>query len=72
MLCLIEEIAKIPGDSITARARVDDELKMESVAFVELCVTIEDEFQIEVDPLLVLELNEFGAIVDYVHQCATD
>jgi len=45
---------------------------MQSIAFVELQVAIEDEYQIQIDPIRVVELNEFGAIVDYVYQCAAN
>jgi len=66
---LLHEIAKIPADQITDGARVDEELQMQSVAFVELQVAIEDEYDIQIDPIQVVELNEFGAIVDYIYQC---
>ena len=67
---LLNEIAKIPLEQITDKATVDEELQMQSVAFVELQVAIEDEYNIQIDPVQVVELNEFGAIVDYVHRCA--
>jgi len=66
---LINEIAKIPLEQITETATVDEELQMQSVAFVELQVAIEEEYNIQIDPIQVVELNEFGAIVDYVHRC---
>ena len=69
LACLINEIAGIPKVRITDRATVDDELQMQSVAFVELQVAIEDEYQIQIDPIQVVELNQFGAIVDYVYRC---
>jgi acyl carrier protein len=69
LACLLNEIAAIPSDRITDKATVDGELQMQSVAFVELQVAIEDEYQIQIDPIRVVELNEFGAIVDYVHEC---
>ena len=69
---LISEITKIPKDFIRDTATVDDDLQMESVAFVELQVAIEDEYQIQIDPIRVVELNEFGAIVDYVHSCVVN
>jgi len=65
---LITEIAKIPSERIVDSATVDDDLAMESVMFVELLVALEDEYHIEIDPVNVLELNEFGLIADYVHQ----
>lgn len=68
LIQLINEIAKIPIEQLTDTATVDDELQMESVAFVELLVAIEEDFQIELDPLQVVELNEFAAIVNYVYE----
>ncbi len=64
---LASEVTNIPVDQITDSATIDRELKMESVAFVELQVAIEDEYQIEIDPIHVLRLNALGAIVDYVY-----
>ena len=69
---LISEIAKIPRDRIVPGATVENELRMESVAFVELQVAIEDEYHIELDPIRVVELNEFSAIADYVYGCIVD
>jgi acyl carrier protein len=70
VLSLINEITAIPKEQITDHATVDGELQMQSVAFVELQVALEDEYQIQIDPIRVVELNEFGAIVDYVYECA--
>ncbi len=66
---LIHEISGIPVQRITDQATVDDELRMQSVAFVELQVAIEDAYDIQIDPIQVVELNEFGAIADYVYDC---
>lgn len=67
---LLCEIAKIPRESILDGATVDQELRMESVAFIEIQVAIEDEYEIELDPIYLIELNEFGAIVDHIYDCA--
>ncbi|MBI3390081.1 MAG: acyl carrier protein [Deltaproteobacteria bacterium] len=67
---LVCEIAKVPLERITEEATVDDGLQMHSVAFVELQVAIEEAYDIQIDPIQVVELNQFGAIVDYVHRCA--
>jgi acyl carrier protein len=42
---------------------------MESLKFVELQVAIEDEFDIELDPIHIVELNRLGDIIDYIHDC---
>jgi len=65
---LINEIAEIPLERITDTATVDGELQMQSVAFVEVQVAIEDEYQVEIDPIQLVELNEFDAIVQYVYE----
>ena len=68
---LVHEITGVPLDVVTEIATIDQELRMESVAFVELQVSLEEEYGIEIDAVLVVELNEFGPIVDYVHDLAT-
>lgn len=65
---LLCEIADIPWSEITDSATVDGALQMQSVAFVELQVAIEDEYDIQVDPIRVVELNAFGAIATYIHE----
>jgi len=67
---LVHEIARVPLDVITEDSTIDQDIRMESVAFVELQVTLEDEYGIELDAVQVVELNRFGAIVDYVHDLA--
>ena len=67
---LTNEIAAIPREKITEEATIDEDLQMQSVAFVELQVAIEDAYQIQIDPIRIVELNAFGAIVDYVYECA--
>ena len=66
---LMSEIAGIPIDCATDAATLDGTLQMQSVQFVELQVAIEDEYQIEIDPIRVVELNGLGAIVEYIHDC---
>ena len=64
---LLCEIAKIPREVVSESATIDEELRMESVAFIEIQVALEDAYDIELDPVEVIELNEFGAIVDHVY-----
>ena len=67
---LLLDIGKIPRERITERATLDGDLRMESVAFIEIQVATEDRFDIEIDLIEVVGLNEFGAIIDYVHALA--
>lgn len=70
LIGLLVEVGRIPQDMIRAGAKVSDTLHIESVDFVEIQVALEDEYQIELDPLFIIELDEFERIVDYVHRCA--
>ena len=63
------EIAKITPETICDAATVSGELHMESITFVEIQTALQDEYDIELDPIQLIELDEFGAIVDYVHAC---
>ena len=67
---LLIEVAKIPESKISDHATIDADLRMESVVVIEIQVALEDEYNIELDPIYLIELNEFGPIVDYVYQCA--
>ncbi len=66
---LLHEIAGIPLSQVTESATVDGELAIGSVAFVQLCVAVEEEYDIEVDPIQIITLNQFAAIVDYICDC---
>ena len=63
---LLMEVGRIPADRIVDTARLDTDLRMESVAFIEIQVALEDTFDIEIDLIEVLELNDFRSIVDYL------
>lgn len=67
---LVHEITGIPLEQITDDASFDTTLVMESVQLVELQVALEEEFQTELDPLYMIELNRFGDIVDYIYRRA--
>src|SRR4051812_15152451 len=62
----LQNVAKIAPEVIGDGACLDAALTMESVALIEVQVAIEDAYDIEVDAIHVLELNEFGAIVKYI------
>lgn len=68
---LLHEIGAIPIDQITDGATVDDELQMSSLAFLELQAALEDEYGIQIDPIRVVELGSFAAIVEHVHELAS-
>ena len=65
---LLSEIGQIPPDRLTRGACMDDSLRMESVAFIEIQVALEEELDIEIDPVEILELNELNAIIEYLYE----
>lgn len=71
LIRLASEITKVPPEDIDDTATIDYELRMESVDFIELQVALEEEYQIEIDPVRVLQLNELSAIVDYIYDQVT-
>ena len=66
----VNQVAGIPVDLITEEVTIDRELELSSIALLELQVAIEEKYDIEIDPVHVVRLNRFGAIVDYVHRIA--
>ena len=67
---LLVELAGVSSEGIHDGSTIDSDLRMESVAFLELQVALEDELGIEIDPVRVVELNELGQIADYIHTLA--
>jgi acyl carrier protein len=63
----LSEIGGVSSERVQVGATIDGDLQMESVAFVELQVALEEQLGIEIDPVRVVELNEFGAIADYLY-----
>jgi len=68
LMLALQDIAKIPPEMIGDGACLDAELTMESVALIEVQVAIEDAYDVEVDAIHVLELNEFASIVKYISE----
>ena len=66
MVELMVEVAGLERQAIVESASVDRELQMDSIAFVELQVAIEEEYGIVLDPVRVIEQATFGGIADYV------
>ena len=64
---LLHEIGKIPLDKIHDESTVDGELQMQSVVFIEIQVALEDAYEVELDPVRLVEMNRFSAIVNYIY-----
>lgn len=49
-------------------AQFDGELLMKSIDFVELQVALEEEWDVEIDPIRVIELNRLDRVVEYLSE----
>jgi len=63
VLCQILERPRTDAERIQT---LDGDIVLESVAFVELQVWLEDELDIEIDPVHVVELNIVDDIAEYI------
>jgi acyl carrier protein len=64
---LLQEVCGIPRSSIHDAASLEDELLVESAKFMELIVSLEEEFDVSIDFIEILRLKTLGPIVDYLH-----
>jgi acyl carrier protein len=64
---LLAEILRVPLEEIRDDSTLDGDLELESVAFLELQVSLEDELQIQIDPVEVVERNQLLPIAEYIH-----
>lgn len=71
LIDLLVEVGGIAREKIHASSTIETDLAMESVSFLEVQVSLEDELGIEIDPIRVVELNEMEAIVEYLFSLAT-
>lgn len=62
---LLREVG-VPEEKLHDEARISTDLDLESVAFVELQVALEDELEVEIDPIKVVELDQLSAIARYL------
>ena len=68
---LLEQVCGIPRASIHDGASVEDELLVESARFMELIVSLEEEFDVSIDFLEVLRRKTLAPIVDYIYAMTT-
>lgn len=64
---LLHEVGKIPLEKIHDESTVDAELQMESVVFIEIQVALEEAYDVELDPVRIVELNRLDAISIYIY-----
>lgn len=63
---LLSEITNVPLENVHEDLTITNDFKLESVKFVELQVAIETEYGIDLDPIIIIELDRLGDIVDYI------
>jgi acyl carrier protein len=65
---LIAEVAHVKPEDIHDYSTLEDDIPLPSVVFIELQAAVEDMFDIELDPVEVVERNTFSAIAELVSE----
>ncbi len=63
---LLQEIVKAGPGKVSARSCLDGDLELESIALVEFQIALEDAYDVQLDPITLVELNTLDRIVGYV------
>ena len=63
---LLAEQRDIPADSITPESDIIDDLEADSLTVLDMVMTLEDEFDIEIPDEDVEKLRTVGSVVSYV------
>ena len=63
---LLAEQLDIPADSITPESYIIDDLEADSLTVLDMVMTLEDEFDIEIPDEDVEKLRTVGSVVSYV------
>lgn len=63
---LLAEQLDIPADSITPESDIIDDLEADSLTVLDMVMTLEDEFDIEIPNEDVEKLRTVGSVVSYV------
>ena len=63
---LLAEQLDIPADSITPESDIIDDLEADSLTVLDMVMTLEDEFDIEIPDEDVEKLRTVGIVVSYV------
>ncbi len=70
LFTLVCEVLGLPVDSAYEDFSISEDLNIESAALMEVLVTVEEEFDVELDPVRVIELDRLGLIAAYVGDAA--
>jgi acyl carrier protein len=69
---LIAEQLEVPIDQVTAKARFIEDLGADSLDVVELVMTLEEEFEVDIPDEDAQELATVGDAIKYIEEHATE
>ena len=64
---LFEEELGIESEKITMEAKLEEDLEIDSLGFVEVVMAFEDEFEIEIDDEELTDVGTVGQAVNLLH-----
>lgn len=68
MKAILSEQLEVDSDSITLETDIADDLGADSLDVVEMLMSIEDEFEIEIPDEKIESLKTVGQVVDYIQE----
>ena len=66
MRSLLVEIGKIGEEVVTDESSLDGDLRLDSVLLIAIQSALQDQLDIEIDPVEIVDRNRFDAIVEYI------
>lgn len=68
ILNMISEQFNVDVDDLTEETNFMDDLNADSIELVELVMSIEDEFEIQVEDEVLEQLKTIGDVLDYIEE----
>jgi acyl carrier protein len=68
---IIDEIAGVPADEVTADKNFVDDLDIDSLSMVEIAVAAQDKFGVEIPDDQLKDLKTVQDVITYVHKNAS-
>ena len=65
---IIDEIAGVPADEVTADKTFVDDLDIDSLSMVEIAVAAQDKFGVEIPDEQLKDLKTVQDVIDYVER----
>lgn len=69
---ILSEQFSVEEDTITAETLLEDDLGADSLDVVDLLMTIEDDFEVEIPDEEVENIKTVGALVEYIESHSQD